>query len=96
MKTITVVAIATGFDNLVVRNAGDKFEVPVATARKHSSWFKPVDEKFIVDPPRVVTPAGEVGGELAALKAQVAQLTALLTRPAQVETKPKADADSLV
>ncbi len=88
MAKIQVVASATGFDGLVIRNKGDVFEMPEAAARKYASWFKPVDPKFKVEPKRERTPAGEVSDELAVLKAQVAQLTALLTpKHKQVETK---------
>ena len=42
-KKVQVVATGTGFDNLIIRNEGDVFDVPESTAKKWSSWFKPVD-----------------------------------------------------
>lgn len=90
MKTIKVVAIATGFDNLVVRNEGDVFEVSESAAKKYSSWFKPVDPKFVVAPKvEPKTPADE----LSDLKAQVAALTAALVGQGK-DTKQAANHDS--
>ena len=99
MAKVQVVASATGFDGLVIRNQGDVFEVPERLARTFSSWFKPVDPKFKVEPKREPVPAGEVNTELTTLKAQVAQLTALLSgkQVKQVETrKTDANADDMV
>lgn len=78
MAKVQVVASATGFDNVCMRYKGDVFDVPESVARKYASWFKPVDPKFKVEPKVERAPAGEVGTELTALKAQVAQLASLL------------------
>ena len=94
MAKVQVVASATGFDGVSMRNKGDVFDVSDVLARQHSSWFKPVDPKFKVEPKREPVPTGEVGGEIAVLKAQVAQLTALLAgSPKHKKVEPVVDED---
>lgn len=99
-KTVQVVASATGFDGLSIRNQGDVFAVPESAAKKFSSWFKPVDEKFKVDPEPVRKSPATVNDELDDLKQQVAQLTALLTGKVKAKVKPDdqkpGDPESLV
>jgi hypothetical protein len=92
MAKVQVVASDTGFDGVSLRNKGDTFEVSDVLARQHSSWFKPVDPKFKVEPKREPVPVGEVSSELAVMKAQIAQLTALLaerTEPTKNKGKAK-------
>ena len=79
MAKVQVVASATGFDGLIIRNKGDVFEMPEAAARKYASWFAPVDPKFKVEPKRESKPQATVDNEIDDLKQQVAQLTALIT-----------------
>lgn len=80
MKKVSVTATGVGFDGYLLRKPGDIFEVREDLAKKYSSWFKPTNPDFKVArrvEPR--TPA-TVNDDVAALKLQVAQLTALLNQ----------------
>lgn len=87
MKKVQVIASGVGFDGYLLRKPGETFEVSVAIASKYSSWFKPVDPKFVVAPRVEPKTPATVNDELEDLKSQVAQLTALLTK----SVKSKAD-----
>lgn len=95
MAKVQVTATALGYDGLQLRNPGDVFGIDEKIAAQHSSWFKPVDPKFKVAPQRERGTPGDVSSELDKLKAQVAQLTALLARRS-TKTVDGKDPDDLV
>lgn len=93
---VQVVALATGFDNLCIRNEGEQFAVPESVARVGAGWFKPVDPDFkVVGKPVVVAP----GDGVAALLAEVKRLQGLVDGKAKTppvegkKTKAKAAPD---
>lgn len=94
MKKVQVKATSVGFDGFLLRQPGDTFDVSEALARKHSSWFKPVDPKFVVTPRAEPKQPATVNDELEDLKAQVAQLTALLTGKVKGKGKAGEKADT--
>ena len=79
MKKVQVIASGVGFDGYLLRKPGETFEVSEKLAKKYSSWFAPVDPKFVVAPRVEPRPQATVNAEIDDLKRQVARLTASLT-----------------
>ncbi len=51
-KTIRVVAIERGFDNTLIREPGDEFDMPADTRIDTESWFVPVADAPAAPKPR--------------------------------------------